>query len=102
MTRNDMRLKRGILCIVSGLMITIMILSVIYTAREADHECSGAHCPICAVIRQCEAPVYMSASSVPSGVHAAVPVVIRRFNTVMNPHIFTADTLISAKIRIND
>ena len=34
-------------------VIFVMLFSVIYISKHADHECTGAECPVCAVMEQC-------------------------------------------------
>ena len=35
-------------------ILFVMFFSVIYISQHADHECTGADCPICAVLEECE------------------------------------------------
>ena len=34
-------------------VVFVMLFSVIYISQHADHECTGAECPVCAVMEQC-------------------------------------------------
>ncbi|MCR5369395.1 MAG: hypothetical protein K6E83_01640 [Clostridium sp.] len=34
-------------------LLLVVLLSSVYIAREAGHECRGEECPICASIEQC-------------------------------------------------
>ena len=34
-------------------VVFVMLFSVIYILKHADHECTGAECPVCAVMDQC-------------------------------------------------
>ena len=36
------------------LMLILLLVSAVYVIAEADHECAGEDCPVCACIRQCE------------------------------------------------
>lgn len=36
------------------LLALVMLLSVLYIALEADHDCCGEDCAICALLRACE------------------------------------------------
>ena len=45
------RIAAGIMGI---LMLFIVLFSAFYIAAEADHDCTGEDCPICACIQQCE------------------------------------------------
>ena len=35
------------------LLVLILLFAVLYIGREADHECTGEDCAVCAVIRWC-------------------------------------------------
>ena len=34
-------------------VVFVMLFSVLYISYHADHECTGADCPVCAVMEQC-------------------------------------------------
>lgn len=34
-------------------VLFVMLFSVLYISQHADHECTGADCPVCAVMEQC-------------------------------------------------
>ena len=34
-------------------VVFVMLFSVKYISQHVDHECTGAECPICAVMEQC-------------------------------------------------
>ena len=46
--------KRLIALVVLAAVLVITLFSSCYVIKEADHDCSGAACPICAMIEQCE------------------------------------------------
>lgn len=31
----------------------VLLFSAFYIGKHADHDCSGEHCPVCAVMHQC-------------------------------------------------
>ncbi len=35
------------------LLVSVLLFSSIYVARESTHECHGEDCPVCAVIQLC-------------------------------------------------
>ena len=46
------------------LMLSVFVLSVMFTAVEADHDCSGWDCPVCMLIQQCEQTIRSIGGSV--------------------------------------
>ena len=34
-------------------VVCVMLFSVTYISQHVDHECTGAECPVCAVMEQC-------------------------------------------------
>ncbi len=96
----------GVLRIAAGVMVLITLAAVLfsafYIAAEADHDCSGEDCPVCACIRQCE--------QVFRGVGygtAARSVAAASFIPVLTVAAFFAaaaaqDTLVSGKVRLNN
>ena len=46
--------KRLIALVVLAALLVITLFSSCYVIKEADHDCTGAACPICAMIEQCE------------------------------------------------
>ena len=38
----------------AALMLCVLVLSFVFVAVEADHDCAGGDCPICMLIQQCE------------------------------------------------
>ena len=49
------RLKKRIVSVgMIALILAVMLFSAFFIAAEADHDCTGEDCPICAIIYQCE------------------------------------------------
>ena len=46
------RIAAGILALTA---LVVLLFTAFYPAAEADHDCEGEDCPICACIRQCAA-----------------------------------------------
>ncbi len=45
------KLIAAILC---GLVVFAVLFSAVFIAKEADHDCSGEDCPVCACLQMCE------------------------------------------------
>ena len=54
--KNDKisRNRRVIAIIVLTALLAVLLFSSCYIIEEADHDCTGASCHICAVMQQCE------------------------------------------------
>lgn len=46
--------KKSIAAIICVLFIFVTFASLFYIVKEADHECTGEDCPICACIHQAQ------------------------------------------------
>lgn len=49
-----MRRTRLMALLFGVLLITVLLSSVVIAAVEAEHECTGEHCPVCHWIDVCE------------------------------------------------
>ena len=52
MLQNN-KLKRITAWTALVVVLFVMLFSVIYISQHADHKCTDAECPVCAVIEQC-------------------------------------------------
>lgn len=95
------RHKRIMAGIMGILMLLIILFSAFYIAAEADHDCTGEDCPICACIHQCEKTLYQ----ISDGIAVQTAVIIPFVFMLVIPVLFTVciqhETLISKKIRLN-
>ena len=48
---KSIRLIAAILC---GMVVFAVLFSAVFIAMEADHDCSGENCPVCACLQLCE------------------------------------------------
>ena len=70
-----MKNKRLAAGIIAFLMLFIMLFSASFIAIEADHDCTGEECPICACIAQCENTLHQIGDGVAVQAAVIVPVV---------------------------
>jgi len=93
--------KRFVSGILAILLLSVMLFSTFYIAHEADHDCTGEGCPICACIQQCQNTLHQIGDGM------AMP------SAVVLPTIFTLliclrtitvlqDTPVSRKVRLNN
>ncbi len=88
--------------LLSAVILFAVILSVLFIAEEAGHDCTGESCPICHEIRVCARMLNLLGTAVAGAVILAgsrfiVPVAVRR-----HPELSFFNTLIRQKVRLND
>ncbi|MCR5648213.1 MAG: hypothetical protein K6F67_01595 [Oscillospiraceae bacterium] len=86
-----------------GLMMLVLVLfSAFYIAAEADHDCSGEDCLVCACIRQCENALRVVGDGTAAGSAAVAPVFVILLAAAFVIAAASPDTLISVKVRLNN
>ncbi|MCR5473984.1 MAG: hypothetical protein K6F28_02150 [Lachnospiraceae bacterium] len=84
------------------MMLVIVLFFTFYIASEADHDCCGKNCPICAIMQQCDNTLHGIGDGI-TGSGGAAAVIL--FTVIAPAFVVTAassDTLISRKVRLND
>ena len=97
--KNSIRVVSGALC---AFLLLLTFIACFYIASEADHDCDGENCPICACIENCVAVLQRVGTAVPvftSYVLCAFVAVI--LSNQDNSYIFRL-TPVSRKVRLND
>ncbi len=89
-------------CIMGLMMLVIMLFSAFYIAAEADHECSGEDCPICACIQQCENTLRSIGDGISVSSSVIIPFLFVLLGAVLFVIAVSSDTLISRKVRLNN
>ena len=97
MTRSK-KIMSGIIVL---MMLSFLMLSSVFIAREADHDCCGEDCPICEFIQQCENTV-RGEFLVSSGLSVIIPVLFVIFSVCLLVDAFVKATPVSRKIRLNN
>ena len=97
-----MKNKRLAAGIIAFLMLFIMLFSASFIAIEADHDCTGEECPICACIAQCENTLHQIGDGVAVQAAVIVPVVFMLILAFLLETDFPKETLISRKVRLNN
>lgn len=88
---------------IMGLMLLVLVLfSAFYIAAEADHDCCGKDCPICACIHQCENTLRGIGDGVAVRSGAVAPVIFVFFVAAFVITAVSQDTLVSRKVRLNN
>ena len=88
--------------ILSILMLSVMLLSAFYVTSEANHECSGENCPICAHIDQCESMLRSVGEGAAVLGLLAFLAVISSDASPVSCGVAALSTSITSKVRMND
>ena len=102
--RNSSKSKAlRIAAVTMGLMMLVLVaFSAFYIAAEADHDCCGEDCQICACIHQCEKTLRGIGDGTAVQCATIVPAILILFAAAfVIPAVFR-DTLISRKVRLNN
>ncbi len=94
--------KRIAACIMVMLMLFIMLFSAFYIAAEADHDCTGEDCPICACIVLCENTLHQIGTGGSSLAAVIIPIFFLLVSVFLFAVPFLQETLVSRKIRLNN
>ena len=95
------KFKRIAASIMGVIMLVAMLFPSLYVAVEADHECIGYDCPVCACIQQCRNTLNQIGAAVVSA-YISAPLVVF---LLLLPDFFggvVQETLVSKKVRLNN
>ena len=93
---------RIIAAITAIIVLVVMLFSAAYIAAEADHDCTGEHCPICQQISTCENTLKQSSLAV---VALAITAGLAYFYCALAPMAIRAEehiTLITLKVKLSN
>ena len=94
-----LRIAAGIM----GLMMLVLVaFSAFYIAAEADHDCCGEGCPICACIHRCENTLRGIGDGPAVRSAIVAPVILFLLAAAFIIPAVSRDTLISRKVRLNN
>ena len=97
-SRQDAR--KTAMTAVSVLMLGVVLFSACFIIIEADHDCSGEQCPVCAAIRLCECTLRLIVGGTVTRILAPAAVCIAFVPAVS---VFTApETPVSRMVRMNN
>ena len=94
--------KRLIALVVLTAVLVITLFSSCYVIKEADHDCTGAACPICAMIEQCEDNLRQIGTGQITIISVAAAICC--FLSAFYPAVSTVsiETLVTQKVRLNN
>lgn len=96
---NCKRVAVGIICM---MILVVVLFSAFYIAAEADHDCGGDDCPICACIQQCELILNQFTNGVMAQAAAAVAVSLLVLAAAITAYTFIQATPVSRKVQLNN
>lgn len=95
---SKMRLAATLL---AASMLLFVLLSVFFIAHEADHDCSGDGCPVCALIQMCEDNIRQLGNGAVATAVAEVLVFLSLAMSVLTVLAIKESTPVSRKTRLN-
>ncbi len=98
-TRKTTRISA---CVSAFIMLAFILLSVVFIAIEADHECIGEDCPVCAGIRQCKNALQRLGDGAIFQAEVSASVVVALFAAELFVTAVSCKTPVSEKVRLND
>lgn len=98
---RNVKSKKIVAAILGMSMLFVLLFSLFYILAEANHDCAGEDCPICACIQQCEHNIrQMGTGIITQVVFALFAVFFVRTVEVWETNI-PAATLVTQKVRLN-
>ena len=83
-------------------LLLVILLSALFLIAEADHDCAGEDCPICACLQLCSNVLRRFGGAVFVLLSVAAPVILLLFAAVSGAAVFAQETPVSRRIRLND
>lgn len=93
---------RAIAAILAGIVAVVILSSSLYIAAEADHDCHGADCLICAHIVVCENTLRELACAVLVAVAATGLTYAFVDSVSYGKRSYTDNTLVSLKVKLSN
>lgn len=83
-------------------VVSVMLFSTVYLEEQADHDCTGEDCPICAMMIQCSNNLKQMGGVVAVVVCVALFVCACESLQEYSVNLVSFHSLISQKVRLND
>ncbi len=83
-------------------MLFLVLFSAFCIAAEADHDCTGEDCPICACLRQCENTLHQMGDGTAFQTAVLIPVVFHPVSALLYAVGFPRETPVLQKVRLNN
>ncbi len=99
---NGSKARRVAAGIMGAMILAALLFSAFYIACEADHECCGDGCLVCACLRQCENTLRGIGSGAEGRLSAACHILPALFIAVLSAAAVFPETPVSRKARLNN
>jgi len=100
--RIRQRTRRLLAAVGVALLLGFQVLSAVYVAHEADHDCSGEGCPTCVQLQQCVANFHLTGSGLEADT-AVVPLPIVAADRIIPVDVALSNrSLVAQKIQFNE
>ena len=97
-----MNYKRSAAFLLGVLLLSVMLLSAAFLAAEADHDCTGEDCPVCACMQLCERTLHNLSDGAALQAAVVVSVIFALVSGSLPFPGFSRETPVSRKIRLNN
>ncbi len=94
--------KRAVSMMFSVLLLSVMLLSPSYLAKERDHDCQGDDCSVCCFLARVEKTMRDLASGVSESIARIIVVLVLLFSAFVCRFIFFGKTPVANKVRLNN
>ncbi len=100
---NNSKKKKAAAILMSIMILGVLLLSVAFLIHEADHDCTGEDCPVCAMMQQCENTLSRMGTGANISVLAAFAAILSLFILYTQPaSAVTAGNLRFRKTRFDE
>ncbi len=92
--------------ITAGILVMFIFFTMLFSAfciaAEADHDCTGEDCPICACIQQCENTLHQIGDGIALQAAVIIPVIFIFLCISLFTLGLPRETPVSGKVRLNN
>lgn len=99
---SEGRTEKRIGLAVAAALMAVILFSALFRLFEADHDCAGDDCPICACIQQCELILNQFTNGVVAQAAVAVAVSLLVLAVAISAYTFIQATPVSRKVQLNN
>lgn len=96
------RKQKTLASLICAVFIAVAFFSILFIAEEADHDCTGENCPICACIHHAEETLKQLGTGTVGGSAVQPAVAMLAVTLICTFLLVPYASLISQKIRLND
>lgn len=94
--------ERIAVCVMGIMMLFVVLFSSFFVAYEADHDCTGEDCPVCACIAQCENTLRQISVVMSFLITLVLPATVLFQSVCLSVAFITQNTPVSSKVRLNN